>query len=210
MGKGFIFLCSTAFQFGAFQFAAVYPVQAQSQSEEAFINQVFRTVVDSSFDHYNLYLQAAPCSFIKYDYDEWLTYALRETVPIYTLNELAKQAHDERNPRLWRQDSLTQARCIDRQQADSILDPARALRADTLMRKNKRRRAVARAWAAWSRIPEQDRIVFYFSRPVFTDDRQYALLDMDYRCDNRLCGQGAICLFRREGGGWKLIGKRIK
>lgn len=179
-------------------------------SDESFINQVYRFIVDSSFHKYYLFEEAAPCSFLKYDYDEWLRYALRKTVPIYTLNELSQHAYEDRRSHPWRQDSLLQARCINRREADSILDPFPDLRSDTSMPARKEKRIWARRWRIWSRKPAEDRTVFYFSRPVYTDDGQYALLDMDFRCDDRQCGQGTICLFRREGSGWILTGKYIR
>lgn len=211
MRKGLIFLFLAA---GRLLFAGsgvcVQSPPSTIPSDEAFINQVFHTVVDSSFDRYYLDENARPCSFVKYDYDEWIKYDLQETVPIYTLNELAKNSYFDRKSCTWQQDQLLHASCIGRQKIDSILNPAGDPRSDTSRLSRKQKKLIARKWAAWGRLPVSDRTVFYFSRPVFTDDGQYAILDMDYRCDNRQCGEGSVCLFRRAGAGWKLIGKRVR
>ena len=178
--------------------------------DEDFINQVFHTVVDSVAGRYYLCEQANPCSFVRYDYDEWIKYALQETVPIYTLDELAKNSYFDRKSCTWQQDRLIGATCISEGKADSILNPVPGLRSDTTKLRARQKRAVARKWAAWSRLPVAAHTVYYFSRPAFTDDGQYAILDMDFRCDARQCGQGATCLFRHTASGWRLIGKRVR
>jgi hypothetical protein len=155
--------------------AAVFP-------REEFLNQVFRTVVDSSLSNYYLYAEAMPCSFVKYDYEEWAKYALQEDVPIYLLNELAEKCYHDRAPSSWRQDSLSKAVCLGAWASDSI-----------------------------GRLPAQEKPVFYFSRPEFTDDGQYAIIDLGFQCGAH-CGRSATYLFRRTGAGqpvWKMIGRRL-
>jgi hypothetical protein len=178
-------------------------------SRESFVNQVFRTEVDSSFSTYRLAINAYPCSFVKFEYDEWVKYALREDVPIYVLNELAGKSFMDKAPSLWRPDSLFHAVCIDDEEADSVLDPDwfRPASLNTAALKPGRSNPAARK--AWLRLPPEQRTVFYFSRPVFTADGEYAILDMDYHCDSRLCGMGSTCLFRRTVKGWRLAGRKL-
>lgn len=50
-------------------------------------------------------------------------------------------------------------------------------------------------------------IVFSFSLPQFTDDGQYAVIDLNFICGPR-CGQGTTYIFRLTTlGEWKLAGK---
>ena len=58
----------------------------QPLSNEDFVNAVAGLVVDSSFSQYYLFSAANPCSFKKFDYDEWYKYGLQEDVPVYILN----------------------------------------------------------------------------------------------------------------------------
>jgi hypothetical protein len=183
---------------------------SRGPSDEDFINQIFHTVVDSIAGRYYLCDRAGPCSFVRYDYDEWIKYDLQETVPIYTLNELAKNSWSDRRSCTWQQDRLIDAACISEGKADSMLDPVPGPRPDSITPSARQKRAIARKWAAWSRLPVVAHTVYYFSRPAFTDDGQYAILDMDFRCDARECGQGATCLFRHTSSGWRLIGKRVR
>lgn len=161
-------------------------------SGEDFVNAVFRQVVDSSFSHYYLFSNAAPCSFKKFDYDEWYKYALKEDVPVYILNDLAKKSFLDAAPQSWRQEKLQNAFCIDEAQASVAL-------ASTV-----KRRAQHAGTASYFNT-----VVFYFSRPEFTDDYQYAIIDMGFRCDDRQCGMGATFLFKQVNGEWIIAGKKL-
>jgi hypothetical protein len=176
-------------------------------SRESFVNSIAQTIVDSSFSGYYLFAMADPCSFIRFDYEEWTKYALKEDVPIYTLNELAEKAYHDRKPAYWEQQALNGAICISKAKADSMLNPLTGV--DSSGSKHRRQVQARRLRKKWDHIPLQQRIVFYFSRPLFTDDGQFAIIDLGYRCDSRLCGIGTTCLFRRTTAGWKLIGRKV-
>jgi len=188
-----------------------FSAPAQSvPSPEAFVNAIYHTVVDSSFSQYYLCEKAYPCSFVKYDYDEWVKYALYEEVPIYTLNELAEHSYNDRQPRQWPSTGLTGARLVTEQAAKLLTDPLRGADPDTAVISARQKRIRQRLWKKWAAQPPQDRTVFFFSRPVFTTDGNYAIIDLDYRCDPRQCGMGATCLFRKTEKGWKLIGRQTR
>ena len=167
--------------------------QAQNSpfSNEDFVNAVSRLVVDSSFSHYYLSANEAPCSFKKFDYDEWYKYALKEDVPIYILNELAKKSFLDGAPRSWQQGKLLNAFCIDEEKAKAMLAPA------------------VKRHVKNNGDKPGDKIVFYFSRPEFTDDYQYGIIDMGFRCDDRQCGMGATFLFKQVNGRWIPAGRKL-
>src|ERR1700761_5983054 len=132
-------------------------VKAQLPTPEAFLNEVYHTVVDSSFDHYYLITGVDPCRFAKYDYDEWEKYNLRETVPFITLNELSEKAYLSRYPYYWKQDRLEKAICITPKKADSLLFPERYAPIDSIHHRNKTKTRSNTA------VPSQ--LVFSFSLP---------------------------------------------
>jgi hypothetical protein len=183
MRKGFVLLLLTIS--GAITVSNTLCAQSTPStiySREDFLNQVFRTVVDSSLSGYYLFAEAMPCSFVKYNYEEWAKYSLQEDVPVYRLNELAEKSYHDRDLASWRQDSLLKAICVGARASDSIL-----------------------------RLPTGQQVVFYFSRPEFTDDGQYAIIDLAFHCGAH-CGRSATYLFRRSGAGqsaWKMIGRRL-
>jgi hypothetical protein len=153
----------------------VPPSNVTPPSKEEFVNTIFHTVVDSSFSTYYLIQQSDTCRFVKFNYEDWTQYTLKEPVSIVILNELAEKVYLSKGPYFWRKEQLQKAICISNKQADSVLFYGKAT-------------------------------VFSFSQPQFTDDGQYAVIDLNFVC-GRTCGQGLTCLFRLTPAGWKRIAK---
>jgi hypothetical protein len=156
--------------------------QAAFPTPEKFVNAIFHTVVDSAAPHYYLLAGTDTGRFVRYDYDEWANYHLLEPVPISILNELAEKVYLSRYPYFWKKDSLEKAIGITRREADSILyqNPP-------------------------SGGGSGHHLVFSFSLPQFTDDGQYAVIDLNMICGGR-CGLGSTYIFHLTGSGWKMIG----
>ncbi|MES1221820.1 MAG: hypothetical protein ABUT20_40355 [Bacteroidota bacterium] len=161
-------------------------------SNEDFINEVSKLIVDRSFPHYYLSVNSVHCSFKKFDYDEWYKYALNEDVPIYILNELAKKSYGDAAPRNWQQQKLLNAICIDEEKSNSILS-----------------QSIKKHVKSGNKVVNKDNVVFYFSRPEFTGDYQYGIIDMGFRCDDQQCGMGATFLFKYVNGKWKMVGRKL-
>ncbi|MDP4148860.1 MAG: hypothetical protein Q8943_05545 [Bacteroidota bacterium] len=143
-------------------------------SKEAFLNEVYCHIVDSTASGFYLSRDAYPCGFIKYNYEEWFKYNLKEYVPIYILDELAEKCYRDRRHATWQQDSLAEAVCVSPLAGDSIKHPH-----------------------------------FDLSKPEFTDDGRYAIIDVVIHC-GRGCTSGYTCLFRRIGpAAWKIIGNLL-
>ncbi|WP_431211650.1 hypothetical protein ACQ86N_38500 [Puia sp. P3] len=164
-------------------------ISAQPPAPEDFVCQVYHTIVDSTFDHYYLIAGADTCRFVKYDYDEWQKYYLKEAVPFVTLNELSEKAYLSRFPYFWKQPKLEKAICITVQKADTLLFPERYGKPD-------------------KKTPVTERLVFSFSLPQFTDDGKYAVIDLNSICGAN-CGISLTCIFRHGETGWRLIGRHI-
>ena len=165
--------------------------QFSSLSNEAFINAVRKQVVDSSLAQFYLSANAPACSFKKYDYDEWYKYGLKEDIPIYILNELAKNAFTDTAAHKWQPEKIDGAVCVDNAQAKDLLSPPGKEHV-------KNRYSGLRA----------NNVVYYFSHPAFTVDYQYAIIDMGFRRDNQQCGMGATFLFKQVNGQWKMVGRK--
>jgi hypothetical protein len=133
--------------------------------------------IDDSVEAHYLVVGADTCRFEKFDYDEWVKYYLEETVPLTTLNELAYKVHVTKTPYYWQQDKLKHAVCITAKTADSLLA-----------------------------LPSGSR-VYSISRPYFTDDGQYAVMDMNvmYR---PVPVYAFTLLFHRTPKGWQQIGMK--
>jgi hypothetical protein len=159
---------------------------ADIPSPEEFVNAVYSTVVDSTFGNYYLVVGTDSCRFLKYNYDEWIKYHLKEPLPFAILNELSEKVYlSTRFPYYWKQPHLDKAVCITRKQADSIL----ALN------------------PPFAHQPSSKNIVYSFSLPQFTDNGEFAVIDMNIIC-GQVCGTGYTCIFRLSNAGeWKLVGR---
>jgi hypothetical protein len=147
-------------------------------SNEAFLNRVLPAMgIDTAF-----YLVAGSdtCRFEKFDYDEWVKYHLKETVPISILNELAYKVHKAQAPYYWKQPMLKNAICITASGADSLLAPQPNALSKT---------------------------VFSISQPQFTDDGKYAVIDINLKQCIR-CISGSTLIFHRDLDDWRLIGHK--
>jgi len=158
---------------------------------EQFINAVLPIVTGETGAKYYLEEDASACSFRNFDYDEWVKYGLIDPVPFYVLNELAESCTKSPANFRWRADQLTGAICLDRKAASVQLSD-------------------------WTHTPARHRshfprnAIFFFSKPAFAENGQYAVIDMGFRCDDRQCGMGATYIFRMEKSKWKVVGKRMK
>lgn len=177
-------------------------------SPEAFLNDVFHTVVDSTFDHYYLITGADTCRFAKYDFDEWTKYYLLEPVPFITLNELSEKAYLSRYPYYWKQQYLEKAICITPKKADSLLFPERYAPIDSTHHRRVTKAGSKDPSKKTSKTPVTEKLIFSFSLPQFTDDGQYAVIDLNSICGAN-CGLSLTCLFEHKAKGWTLIGRHV-
>jgi hypothetical protein len=170
-------------------------------SPEEFLNAVVSTVVDSSFDHYYLLAGTDSCRFLKYSYDEWIKYHLKEPLAFNILNELSEKVYLSRYPYFWKQPHLQKAILITRKQADSILGSHQALPRNAPPKIKRKWRQNLKHLPAWQIN------VYSFSLPQFTDDGQYAVIDLNTIC-GATCGKGITCIYRLTATGeWKLVGQ---
>jgi len=175
-------------------------------SNEAFVSAVLPQIMGRSFYKYYLFAVADTCLFTKFNYDEWVKYHLDEPLSIVVMNELARKAYEERGTYYWRQDQLKGGVCIGQQKLDSVLHPVNMIARDSSLTRRQWRKALHKM--KFTHLPMEERYIFFFSRPAFTDDGQYAVIDCNTVCGPN-CGADLTFLFRRAGDGWRQIGRRI-
>jgi len=183
--------------------------QTKANSGEAFINEIFNKVADSTLSRYYLLSTSVPCSFKRFDFDEWMKYGLKEKVPFEILNELAKNAFLDKTTSQWDQSKLLKAICIPGDQAKAILSCCPAPGDGHPPAWQPGKKALLSQKKAWEEKPREERMVFCFSKPAFTADSRYAVIDVAFRCDDKACGMGSTYIFRREGQEWIIAGEMI-
>jgi len=182
--------------------------QSDSLSKETFVNEIESKLIDSSFSpgnfsKYYLLTSANPCSFKKFNYEELLKYSLIKVVPIYALNELAKNSVSDTSKEIWFQQNLSNAICLTKIKADSI---AYAQRNIYITGKKEKKQALSQLEKDLDEKKIFDKSYFVFSKPVFTDDYQYAVMDVSFRCGSE-CDCGWTYLFERARQNWEIAGK---
>ena len=183
--------------------------QSPQISKEEFVNEIFNKVADSNFSKYYLLDKAYPCNFKRYNYDEWAKYGLKNDVSINVLNELSEKSYLDSTHNSWIQGKLSKAICIADNEADTILNPVLELQHNKQITGRKKRKAIKKQLEVWAKKPEEEKFVFCISKPEFTDDFQYAVINVVYRCDDKACGMGATYVFKRIDNNWEVAGKMI-
>jgi hypothetical protein len=186
------------------------PAQSLPCSKEAFVNAVDSIIIDSRRSGYYLLEEACPCSFRKYNYDEWVKYGLREKMDFSLLNELSKNAYEDKAPGKWDQAKLRRAKCISKPQARALLNPLQATDNPRQSTTKQEQRKLRKQWRRWYKQPVANRLVYYFSKPGFSDDLHYAVMDFTCRCDDKECGMSATYIFQRKDRNWEVAGELIK
>ncbi|MBS1599656.1 MAG: hypothetical protein JST75_15630 [Bacteroidetes bacterium] len=177
--------------------------QSAPDCKEAFVNKIIRQVVDSSISKYYLLKDADPCLFKKFDYSELLKYSLDKVIPISALNELAKNCTEDNCAETWVQEKLDSAICIDQVEANAILNPK--INTELLTKKEKKK-ALKQLEKDLRQKTVYEKSYFIFSKPVFTDDHDYAVMNVVFECGN-LCATAWTYLFKKHDDSWEIAGK---
>jgi len=185
------------------------PPLLDTGSKENFVNEISSLVIDSSFSGYYLLEEANPCNFKRFDYDEWVKYGLQQSVPFLELNELSYNASLDTTRDLWIARNLSRAICISPRQAQVLLDPAREIKEDSTLSASQKKKRIRKIMEDWVKKPLEQRVVYYISKPAYTNDHHFAVVNVVYRCDDRGCGLGATYLFSQGDGGWTIAGKLV-
>ena len=118
-------LLATVLSFTAWSQQASPPLQSSTgaafPTPEEFVNAIDTTIIPKNVKRYYLVVGTDSCRFVKYDYDRWIQYVLREPLSINILNELSGKVYLSRYPYLWQQARLNKAICVTGKQADSLI-----------------------------------------------------------------------------------------
>jgi hypothetical protein len=120
------------------------------------------------------------------------------------MDELAARCYHDQESVDWRQDSLLNAVCVGPSNADSAAPAPAGPSPDKLTRQQ--RKAMRKQAKIMDRQPPGSRFIYGISKPEFTDDGQYAIIEVVFDC-GPLCASKSSFLFRRTGPDtWKMIG----
>jgi hypothetical protein len=174
------------------------------QTKENFLNSVFKVFVDTSFTKYHLFSDANGLSIGKYD-KLVLIKDLSEFISIETINELISKSGTDTLKLTWDCKSLDLANCVEN---------SKGILFDNFVVQTKRRskrkqekemdKQIVQQNDGFQNKPRQERIMYSFSRPIFDNKNEYAIISMWESCGNT-CGQGCIYLFKKNNGVWQSV-----
>ena len=90
--------------------------------------------------------------------------------------------------------------------AQSIRQPAANILNNRSLTEKEKKKAITQLTKEWQKKPLQEKIIFHFSKPVFTNDQQYAVMNIIFDCGPE-CVSGWTYLFIKNNNAWEIAGK---
>lgn len=172
-------------------FVLTVPLFSFSQTPiENFVNEASKTFVDTSEEYFLLYDEA---SVIVIDRtNQKVIKGLCQSISEEVLEQLLRNATSDTSLLLWKENSILGSRLISSK--PELPKPTIQFQySDTTQNVGVKK-------------PDYElKRRYEFSRPIFDNNNQYALISMKYFCGTE-CGSGCIYLFEIDGP-WKQIGK---
>lgn len=180
-----------------------------AQDKEAFVNEVFRNFVASSFSYYYLDSSADNINFYRIHYREQIKKSILRIVPEEYLNDIFMKMEMDTNLLYWDYNLLKNARKALNE--DDILQLFTTVRYSKNYRSKRKREKIAVKQIEYQRKvhnakPIQERQIYHFSRPIFSKDDQYAIINFSVVCGST-CGGGCLYVFKKISGKWLFVEK---
>ena len=147
---------------------------------EEFINSIYLSLIDSSFSQYYL---ADECYCL--DLNKTDSIQLNKFIDNIAFQELIHKTVQDTLPIKWNCSKINKSKCVNRDTANSII-------LKTILYKQDRK---------IDKIPQQEQLVYFFTRPIFTDNDVFSIIAMGYNC-GLYCGYRCTFLFKKINGEW--------
>ena len=169
---------------------------AQHGDKESFVNEVYKLVIKSNIPYFKLSKEAHPIHNDIFNEFSGLKGVLPDTITSQILNNNSFDTIKQ----FWDCQKLTQADCVEE---DSIgIITGTDIRTNSLQSQKQ----LHRYYRHRSKMPWYDKTVYFFSKPIYDDRKEYAVISMSYTC-GRLCGYGCMYVFKKNNNDWTLIAK---
>ncbi|HEX8548506.1 MAG TPA: hypothetical protein VF691_16205 [Cytophagaceae bacterium] len=197
----FTYLCTFLLTFSC--------IAQTKETKEDFINAIHKTFVDSSFNNYLLFEESSAIPLDRNGIAR-LHKELSQYIPDSTLQHLIDKAFSDTLAQKWDCTLINSARCISSDSTHHLLSGVFGVKINPKWSKRRNRRESAKQLKIqreefYGRTA-QERQVYYFSRPIFDNTNEYAIISMSYVCGN-LCAYGCTFLFQKIKGEWRKVAK---
>jgi hypothetical protein len=121
------------------------------------------------------------------------------------LQQIINKAHIDTLSENWNCAELSKSKCVDKDTVGLITNTTITFRVDSKWnartKEKEKERQIQEQKKAWAKKPQQEKRVYYFSKPIFDNNNEYAIVSVGYVCGN-LCGHGCTLLFKKINGKW--------
>ncbi len=183
-------------------------INAQNKTtKEDFINSIKIPLVDSSYPFYYMSNISKSIKIEPYDFKHD-KFAIERNIIDSVLDELRYNSINDTLNDFWICNIIRHSKCLDKDSARKVVNFQYYVTLKRKWNEKKKNRKIGRQVRkqklAYDKQPEYTKRVYYFSKPVFTDDGTFAVIKISYNCGS-LCGYGCTYLFQKVNEDWKLI-----
>jgi hypothetical protein len=180
---------------------------SQNSYKENFLNAIYKVAVDTTFPYYILSEEADP--FNKYREDDIIK-NLHHILPDSVIRQLFTNSSIDTLFETWDCNKLSKVQCVPEDSIEQIVGPsllkftAPSVYENPTSKSHKAKKQLRHEAEQWEKTPLYKKSVYHFSRPVFDNKKEYAMISMSYEC-GMLCGFGCKYFFKLIDAKWTLI-----
>ena len=167
------------------------------------INSIYLEKVDSAFKYYYLLDTSKNPEFDKYSIIE-VQKILKEKANHIPLNEFLKSIETDTSIYVWTNKCLLKARCVSQKNLPYKYH-RRYVHVNKKWSLQKQKKKLEQQNANYEKIPREERTWYFFSKPIFSDNKQFVLISLGGRY-GRLLGE-CLYIFESINGNWIQIYK---
>ena len=174
----------------------------QRVDKEIFINQVYKKLVDSSYPYYLLSEKAYKINYIE------LSFGIK--LPDSINRQMEQNYFLDTTEQVWNYLHLDKAKKIDNDSISTITGSTLRIYSMNSWSKRRKKREEKKQLDARSKIREKmpiyDKKVYFFSNPVFDNNKTFAIIQMGYSCGFN-CSYHCTYRFELIDNKWTLVSR---
>ncbi len=177
------------------------------QIKEQFLKSISNVIVDSTFSKYYLFADCYQLLFSNHK-KNLIVKDFSEHISIELIDELIGKANKDTVNLTWDCNMLNKANCVITSEGIFLTNYFVGTNGKWSEKKQNRKidRQIKKQKEKHDKKPLQEKVIYNFSRPIFDNKNETAIIEMRSVCGNT-CGFGCIYLFKKKNGIWECITK---
>lgn len=184
-------------------------ISSESQNyftNEQFINEIYKTYVDTNLAFYYLDSECISNTRLLQDSSQ-IKSELKGIMDNHEIKHLIREIKSDSQTIYWNTINLQKARCINSDELNDLTSDVIVIAPKFWWRKIFQQIAYEKEARRQYEILNKSKTLeekkgYRFSRPYFSNSKQFALIYLSYHCGTN-CGQSCIILYEKHGNHWK-------